>query len=82
MWTAGFAVGSVAAASGLEVTGGRIVVDRTMRSVSHPDVYAVGDSVFTLGDNGLPRRCPARRPVSPAGRPPRRSWPGWPAARC
>ncbi|WP_369293349.1 MULTISPECIES: FAD-dependent oxidoreductase [Streptomyces] len=43
--------------------GGRIVVDRTMRSVSHPDVYAVGDSVFTLGDNGLPRRCPARRPV-------------------
>ncbi len=55
VWTAGFAVGSVAAASGLEVTeDGRIVVDRTMRSVSHPDVYAVGDSVFTLGDNGLP----------------------------
>ncbi|QKG20757.1 NAD(P)/FAD-dependent oxidoreductase [Actinomadura verrucosospora] len=55
VWTAGFAVGPIAAAAGLEVTrNGRIVVDRTMRSVSHPDVYAVGDSVRTLGDNGLP----------------------------
>ncbi|MFF5263514.1 NAD(P)/FAD-dependent oxidoreductase [Actinomadura viridis] len=55
VWTAGFAVGPIAAAGGLEVTGtGQIVVDRSMRSVSHPDVYAVGDSVHTLGDNGLP----------------------------
>ncbi|GAA2104254.1 FAD-dependent oxidoreductase [Streptomyces albiaxialis] len=55
VWTAGFAVSPVAAAGGLEVTdSGRIVVDRTMRSVSHPNVYAVGDSVHTLGDNGLP----------------------------
>ncbi|WP_412542906.1 FAD-dependent oxidoreductase [Longispora sp. K20-0274] len=43
------------AASGLEVTGnGQIVVDRTMRSVSHPDVYAAGDSAYTIGDNGRP----------------------------
>ncbi|MFG3256701.1 NAD(P)/FAD-dependent oxidoreductase [Streptomyces sp. NPDC048172] len=55
VWTAGFAVDPLAAAGGLEVTGnGRIVVDRTMRSVSHPDVYAIGDSVHTLGENGLP----------------------------
>ncbi|MEU8524933.1 FAD-dependent oxidoreductase [Streptomyces sp. NPDC048629] len=55
VWTAGFAVSSIAAVGGLEVTeGGRIVVDRTMRSVSHPDVYAVGDSVHAIGDNGLP----------------------------
>jgi len=55
VWTAGFAVNPIAAASGLEVTGnGRILVDRTMRSVSHPNVYAVGDSVHALGDNGLP----------------------------
>ncbi|WP_307801748.1 NAD(P)/FAD-dependent oxidoreductase [Actinomadura violacea] len=54
VWTAGFAVSPIAAA-GLEVTqNGRIVVDRTMRSVSHPNIYAVGDSVHTLGDNGLP----------------------------
>jgi NADH dehydrogenase len=55
VWTAGFAVSPIAAAGGLEVTeGGQIVVDRSMRSVSHPDVYAVGDSVSVLGDNGLP----------------------------
>ncbi|MFJ3980285.1 NAD(P)/FAD-dependent oxidoreductase, partial [Streptomyces sp. NPDC090021] len=55
VWTAGFAVGPLAAAAGLQVTDdGRIVVDRTMRSVSHPNVYAVGDSAHALGDNGLP----------------------------
>ncbi|VVJ17676.1 NADH dehydrogenase (EC [Amycolatopsis camponoti] len=25
-----------------------------MRSVSHPDVYAIGDSVHAIGDNGRP----------------------------
>ncbi|MDI2130128.1 NAD(P)/FAD-dependent oxidoreductase [Yinghuangia seranimata] len=55
VWTAGFAVNPIAAAGGLEVTEhGRIVVDRTMRSVSHPNVYAVGDSVHAIGDNGRP----------------------------
>ncbi|WP_433411257.1 NAD(P)/FAD-dependent oxidoreductase [Microtetraspora malaysiensis] len=55
VWTAGFAVSPIAAASGLEVTeNGRIVVDRTMRSVSHPNVYAVGDSGYAIGDNGRP----------------------------
>ncbi|MFC9911412.1 NAD(P)/FAD-dependent oxidoreductase [Streptomyces sp. NPDC127197] len=55
VWTAGFAVHPIAAASGLEVTeNGRIVVDRTMRSVSHPNVYAAGDSAYAVGDNGRP----------------------------
>jgi NADH dehydrogenase FAD-containing subunit len=55
VWTAGFAVSPIAAASGLEVTeNGRIVVDRTMRSVSHPNVYAAGDSAYAIGDNGRP----------------------------
>ncbi|WP_086800443.1 NAD(P)/FAD-dependent oxidoreductase [Streptomyces caniscabiei] len=55
VWTAGFAVSPIAAASGLEVTeDGRIVVDRTMRSVSHPNVYAAGDSAYAIGDNGRP----------------------------
>jgi NADH dehydrogenase FAD-containing subunit len=55
VWTAGFAVSSIAAASGLEVTeNGQIVVDRTMRSVSHANVYAVGDAVHAIGDNGRP----------------------------
>ncbi|MFD8522373.1 NAD(P)/FAD-dependent oxidoreductase [Streptomyces capillispiralis] len=55
VWAAGFAVGPLAAAGGLEVTeSGRIVVDGTMRSVSHPHVYAVGDSAWAVGDNGRP----------------------------
>lgn len=55
VWTAGFAVSRIAAAGGLEVTeNGRIVVDRTMRSLSHPNVYAVGDSAFAVADNGRP----------------------------
>ncbi|MFF5919945.1 NAD(P)/FAD-dependent oxidoreductase [Streptomyces flavochromogenes] len=55
VWAAGFAVNPIAAASGLEVTeNGRIVVDRTMRSVSHPEVYAAGDSAYAVGDNGRP----------------------------
>ncbi|MGW4797704.1 NAD(P)/FAD-dependent oxidoreductase [Nonomuraea sp. NPDC004297] len=55
VWTAGFAVAPIAAAGGLAVTGtGQISVDRTMRSLSHPDVYAVGDSVHAVGDTGRP----------------------------
>jgi NADH dehydrogenase len=55
VWTAGFTVSPIAAAGGLEVTEhGRIVVDRTMRSVSHPNVYAAGDSAYAVGDNGRP----------------------------
>ncbi|MCC8244580.1 NAD(P)/FAD-dependent oxidoreductase [Saccharothrix luteola] len=55
VWAAGFAVHPIAAASGLEVTdNGQILVDRMMRSVSHPDVYAIGDSVHVIGENGRP----------------------------
>jgi NADH dehydrogenase FAD-containing subunit len=55
VWTAGFAVHPIAAASGLAVQdNGQITVDRQMRSVSHPDVYAAGDAVFIIGENGLP----------------------------
>lgn len=60
VWTAGFVVNPIAAASGLEVAqNGQIVVDRTMRSVSHPNVYAAGDSVHAIGDNDrpLPMNC-------------------------
>ncbi|MEV5758337.1 FAD-dependent oxidoreductase [Streptomyces tendae] len=55
VWTAGFEASPIAAAGGLEATdNGQIVVDRTMRSVSHPNVYAIGDSVHVIGDNGRP----------------------------
>ncbi|MGW6024716.1 NAD(P)/FAD-dependent oxidoreductase [Streptomyces sp. NPDC055099] len=55
VWAAGFAVHPIAAASGLEVADtGQIVVDRTMRSVSHPEVYAAGDCAYAIGENGRP----------------------------
>ncbi|MDT5016419.1 MAG: hypothetical protein QOD39_2579 [Mycobacterium sp.] len=55
VWTAGFAVDPIAAEAGIDVTDdGRIVVDRTMQSVSHPGIYAIGDSAYAIGDNGRP----------------------------
>jgi NADH dehydrogenase FAD-containing subunit len=55
VWSAGFAVHPLAAAAGLRVAEtGQIAVDRTMRSLSHPDVYAIGDCAHALGDNGRP----------------------------
>ncbi|MFD2026285.1 NAD(P)/FAD-dependent oxidoreductase [Promicromonospora aerolata] len=57
VWSAGFAVHPVAAATALEVSErGQIVVDGTMRSVSHPDVYAVGDAALADGPLGTPLR--------------------------
>jgi NADH dehydrogenase FAD-containing subunit len=57
VWTAGFAVHPIAAATTLEVAGtGQIVVDGTMRSISHPDVYAVGDAGIAEGAGGTPLR--------------------------
>ncbi|MER6786339.1 FAD-dependent oxidoreductase [Streptomyces sp. NPDC000658] len=57
VWTTGFAVHPVAQATALEVTGaGRIVVDRTLRSVSHPDVYAIGDAALVTGPGDKPLR--------------------------
>ncbi|MFF1709957.1 NAD(P)/FAD-dependent oxidoreductase [Streptomyces sp. NPDC058268] len=57
VWTTGFAVHPIARATTLEVTdSGQIVVDRTMRSVSHPDVYAVGDAAMAMGPGDKPLR--------------------------
>lgn len=57
LWTTGFAVHPIAAATTLQVSDtGRIVVDDTMRSLSHPDVYAVGDAALAPGANGDPLR--------------------------
>ncbi|MFB7218234.1 NAD(P)/FAD-dependent oxidoreductase [Streptomyces sp. NPDC056227] len=57
VWTTGFAVHPIAKATALEVTGtGQIVVDGTMRSVSHPDVYAIGDAAMAMGPGDKPLR--------------------------
>ncbi|MFI6319036.1 NAD(P)/FAD-dependent oxidoreductase [Nonomuraea sp. NPDC050556] len=45
LWTAGTRALPLAADAGLTVDArGRVVVDEVLRSVSHPDVYAVGDA--------------------------------------
>lgn len=67
IWTTGFAVHPIAAATTLEVTDkGQIIVDGDMRSVSHPDVYAVGDSGYAIGDAGKPLRmsCASGTPMA------------------
>ncbi|MEV4331403.1 FAD-dependent oxidoreductase [Streptomyces sp. NPDC049597] len=57
VWSTGFAVHPIAQATTLEVTDrGQIVVDTTMRSVSHPDVYAVGDAAMATGPGDKPLR--------------------------
>lgn len=67
VWTTGFAVHPIATATALEVTRtGQIVVDETMRSVSHPDVYAIGDVAFAIGRGGRPLRmsCASSTPMA------------------
>ncbi|SDM09055.1 NADH dehydrogenase, FAD-containing subunit [Nonomuraea maritima] len=67
VWTAGFTVHPIAAATTLEVSeSGRIVVDGSMRSVSHPDVYAVGDAALAEGAGGgqLRMSCASAGPMA------------------
>jgi len=67
LWATGFAVHPIARATAL-ATGetGRIEVDGTMRSVSHPDVYAIGDAAQAMGPGGKPLRmsCAAGVPMA------------------
>ncbi|MFG1932916.1 NAD(P)/FAD-dependent oxidoreductase [Mycobacterium sp. NPDC048908] len=45
LWTTGVRVSPIAAAAGFDVDDrGRIVTDESLRSISHPNVYAVGDA--------------------------------------
>ena len=53
LWAGAFSVPTLARESGLAVNGrGQIIVDETMRSVSHSDVYAVGDCAAAVPVNG------------------------------
>ncbi|WP_405636052.1 FAD-dependent oxidoreductase [Streptomyces sp. NBC_01178] len=57
LWTTGFAVHPIARAAALETAeDGQITVDATMRSTSHPDVYAIGDAARAAGPGGAPLR--------------------------
>jgi NADH dehydrogenase FAD-containing subunit len=66
VWTTGFAVADLASQAGLAVDAdGRIVVDDTLRSRSHPDIYAVGDSAAAhrAGGQQLRMSCAAGLPT-------------------
>jgi NADH dehydrogenase FAD-containing subunit len=53
VWTTGFAVPTLAREAGLDVDDrGRMLVDPTLRSVSHPDVYGVGDAAAARTEGG------------------------------
>ncbi|WP_328416357.1 FAD-dependent oxidoreductase [Streptomyces violaceus] len=67
VWTTGFAVHPIARATALDVDDtGQILVDGTMRSVSHPDVYAIGDAALAMGPGGKPLRmsCASGTPMA------------------
>ena len=53
VWTTGFRAPELARAAGFAVDEhGRMLVDHTLRSVSHPDVYAVGDAAAARREGG------------------------------
>ncbi|MEV6359009.1 NAD(P)/FAD-dependent oxidoreductase [Nocardia asteroides] len=57
VWTAGFTVPDLARRAGLAVDEqGRIRTDETLRSISHPDIYAAGDAALIDGPGDRPLR--------------------------
>lgn len=57
VWTAGFDVPSLPSRLGFAVgPGGRIRADASLRSISHPDIIAVGDSAEASTERGGPCR--------------------------
>ncbi|MET9253305.1 FAD-dependent oxidoreductase [Streptomyces sp. NPDC003717] len=54
LWTAGTRVSKLPTAAGLDVDArGRILTDPALRSVSHPEVYAVGDAAAVRQGYGV-----------------------------
>jgi NADH:ubiquinone reductase (H+-translocating) len=53
LWAGGFTVPPLATDAGIEVDGrGRVITDPTLRSLSHPDVFAIGDAAAIPGPWG------------------------------
>src|SRR5262249_48934128 len=60
LWAGGFVAPSLAREAGLLVNErGQIVIDPSMRSLSHPEIYAVGDAAHPREDPGVPVRMSA-----------------------
>ncbi|MEU7765887.1 FAD-dependent oxidoreductase [Nocardia sp. NPDC049190] len=66
VWTTGFRVPDLAMRSGLAVdAAGRVRTDATLRSVSHPEIYAAGDAAVIAGpgDRELRMACATALPT-------------------
>jgi NADH dehydrogenase FAD-containing subunit len=60
LWSAGLRARSLAHEAGLSTDQhGRIFVDPTMRSISHPHIFAVGDAAHPIAPTGAPYRISA-----------------------
>jgi NADH dehydrogenase FAD-containing subunit len=60
LWAGGFAVPRLAREAGLSVNErGQILIDPFMRSISHPEIYAVGDAAHPLEAPGVAVRMAA-----------------------
>jgi NADH dehydrogenase len=56
VWAGSFSVSPLAREAGFAVNArGQIIVDTAMRSISHPDVFAVGDAAYSA-DQAVPLR--------------------------
>lgn len=67
IWTAGFRVPEPARQAGFAVDGkGRMLVDATLRSISHPEVYGIGDAAAVRTADGAELRmaCATGVPVA------------------
>lgn len=54
LWTGGFTVPTLAREAGLAVNErGQVLIDPFMRSISHPDIFAVGDAAYPVEDPGV-----------------------------
>jgi NADH:quinone reductase (non-electrogenic) len=57
IWVGGFAVSDLPRSAGLRVNdAGQILVDRALRSLSQPEIFAVGDAAMPAEDPGTPMR--------------------------
>jgi NADH dehydrogenase len=60
LWTAGFEALPLAGDSGLLVNSRhQVIVDHFLRSISHPEIYAIGDAASPREDPGFPVRMSA-----------------------